>query len=479
MTTANTSPHLFVDLDGSLVRTDLLIESFFGLLKLNLLYLFCIPFWLLRGKAHMKQMIADRVEIDVTLLPYQQDFLAFLQQESKNGRKIYLATASNEKYATQIFEHLGFFKGVIASNATTNMSGTNKLRAIRDVVGNDPFEYAGNAWVDMKIWPHCSSCILVNPDRKTKRAANKQFSVSHTFSDDIGGIRHYLKAIRVHQWIKNVLLFLPLLAAHQVSDTARVVDVFFAFIAFSFCASSVYLLNDLLDLSVDRVHATKNKRPFASGTIPIINGVLLIPVLLVSSAFIALSLSLDFMLALALYYTITLAYSLALKRIVMVDILVLAGLYAMRVIAGAAASDTPLSFWILAFSMFIFLSLAIAKRSSELVTLREDNKVSTAGRGYRVLDLEFLHSMGISSGYMSVLVMALYINSEAVTAYYTYPEIIWLVCPILLYWISRVWLKTGRGEMPDGPIVFAVKDRQSQFIGILVILIVVIAAAIN
>ncbi len=475
----NDSYPIFVDLDGSLTRTDVLVESFFGLIKKNLFYLFLIPSWLLKGKAHLKQMIADRVDLDVHLLPFQQEFLDYLADAKNRGREVYLATASNIKYARKIADHLGVFSGVIASGPEINMSGSNKLAAIRETVGDSGFEYAANAQVDIKIWQHAESCVLVNPDPTTERHANANFRVRRTFKDPKGGLKAYINAIRVHQWMKNVLLLLPILAAHKISDAGLLLDVLLGIASFSLCASSVYLLNDLLDLPADRSHPQKRKRPFAAGTIQPLHGALLIPVLLLSGFLIALLLPTNFIIVLLIYYICTVAYSFFLKRIVMIDVLVLAALYTIRVVAGAAATGITLSFWLLAFSMFIFLSLALVKRSTELISLKKSNKENTAGRGYRVSDLEYLHSMGVTSGYMSVLVMALYINSEQVIMYYSQPEIIWFICPVLLYWISRVWLKTGRGEMPDDPLVFAFKDRQSQLLGVFIVMITTLATVVK
>ncbi len=482
----NTTPNkqsyplpLFVDLDGTLTRSDILFESFFELIKSNPLYVFLVLYWAINGKAYLKQKIADKVDIDASILPYQSNLVEYLHHEYTTGRKIYLATASNKKYAQIIAQHFGIFTDIIASSTNINMSGKRKLAAIKEVVGDGEFEYAANSMVDMPIWEHSQTCILVNPSRKTERLAKHRFIVTHIFKDQPANIGRYFSAIRIHQWMKNILLFLPLLTAHKINEAGLIVDTLFGAIAFSFCASSVYILNDLLDLSADRNHSRKRKRPFASGDIQLLHGVLMIPVLLLLSLLIAAFLSEEFLVVLIFYFLVTLAYSFALKRIVLIDVLVLAGLYVIRVIAGSAVSGISLSFWLLAFSMFIFLSLALAKRSAELVSLRRDEKNNTVGRGYIVQDLDYLHSMGTASGYMSVLVMALYINSPNVMALYPNPEIIWLICPTLLYWISRVWLKTGRGEMPDDPLVFAFKDRQSQILSVIVAIITISATNIS
>jgi len=472
---SDTTLPLFVDLDGTLIKADMLVESTFALLKKNPMYIFFLIRWLFKGKSYLKEQIASRVDIDPSLLPYNDTFLKYLQIESASKREIILATATNEKIAHKISEHINIFTHVIASDSDTNLSGKNKLSKIYNYTKNNNFAYAGNSKKDMPIWESSSEIIVVNPEAGVENQANKLNKPTQIIKETQPSIKTYLKAIRIHQWAKNSLLFLPLLAAQKVDDITLLIDISVAFISFGLCASSVYLLNDMLDLPSDRQHTTKKNRPLAAGTVNSIIAVQLIPLLLLSSLVLALTLPPIFVLILIGYYITTLAYSFFLKKQVIVDVLLLASLYTIRVIAGSAATDIPLSFWLLAFSMFIFLSLALVKRSAELVTMREENKVKSNGRGYVLSDLEYLHSMGTSSGFLSVLVIALYINSDKVLTFYSQPQILWLLCPLLLYWISRVWLKTGRGEMNEDPVVFAFKDWQSQIIAVLAACILVIA----
>lgn len=456
---------LCVDLDGTLVRTDLLIESVVGLLKENPLNLFRLPGWLLRGKAHLKQQIADRVELDVSLLPYNEPLLAYLEEQKSRGRTLVLATATNVKYASQISMHLGLFKEVLASDAQTNLSGNVKRHHLVRAFGEKGFDYAGNADIDLAIWIHARQAILVDTTRGVRRQAEDITEVNREFDSLGSGFFQYLRAMRPHQWLKNLLIFVPLIMAHQVQQPQLLVQAGLAFLAFGLCASSVYLLNDLLDLTDDRRHRTKRHRPLAAGTLPIVHGVLMIPILLFLAFCIALFLPVEFIWVLASYYGVTLAYSLRLKQSPLTDVLVLAGLYTLRIIAGAAAVSIAPSFWLLAFSMFLFFSLALVKRFAELLGLtREQQEGIVAARGYRVEDLEGLAQSGIASGYLSVLVLALYINSEQVKALYTHPEFIWLLCPLLLYWIGRVWLLARRGQMQEDPVVFAIQDRRSLLI---------------
>ncbi|WP_089725674.1 UbiA family prenyltransferase [Candidatus Thiosymbion oneisti] len=456
---------LGVDLDGTLIRTDLLVESIFALLKRNVLFVFLLPLWLLKGRAHLKHEIAARVDIDVGLLPYQDDFLAYLKQAYADGRRLILVTAANERFAEAIALNLGIFHRIVASNATVNLSGRRKLERLQDLSGDGGFDYAANAMVDLPVWEQAGEALLVNPEPGVKAAVERRGKVTRVFEDRTGNpLKHYLKALRIHQWLKNLLVFVPLLLAHRFGDLVLVGQALLAFLAFGLCASSVYLLNDLLDLPDDRRHPTKRHRPFAAGTVSIVYGVMLIPGLLISAFGLALFLPLEFMGMLAFYYLITLAYSLRLKGVALVDVMVLAGLYVIRIIAGAAAVSVMLSFWLLAFSMFLFLSLALVKRFTELLTMQQQEGIAAFGRGYRTTDRETLSQFGSTSAYSAVLVLAFYINSEAMRDLYTHPEVIWLLCPLLLYLMTRIWLLARRGQLDEDPVVFVIRDRYSQWL---------------
>jgi 4-hydroxybenzoate polyprenyltransferase/phosphoserine phosphatase len=466
---------LCVDLDGSLLRSDLLVEALFGLVYASALTALQAPFWLLRGKANLKAEVARRVNLDVTTLPYNERFLSYLREQRAEGRHLVLATASPEKYALQVAEHLGLFDEVIATENNINLSGENKAEALVQRFGEGKFDYAGNGRPDLAVWKHAHHAVLVDPEPGVARAVQGVIEVETLIENKRPGIKSYLKALRLHQWSKNALIFLPLLGAHRAGELDLLAHAFLAFIVFGLCASSVYLLNDLLDLPADRSHPNKRRRPFAAGTVPIIHGVMLVPILLILAFGLALLLPPLFVAVLALYYVSTLSYSLWLKRVVLVDVLLLAGLYTLRVLAGAAAVEIIPSFWLLSFSMFLFLSLALAKRHTELMVLHKHGSGTTRGRGYQSSDLEALLSLGSASGYMAVLVLALYINSPEVGKLYNRPEAIWLLCPLLLYWISRMWLGTHRGKLHDDPLVFALKDHVSRWV-ILISLIVVLTA---
>ena len=457
-----------VDLDGTLIRTDLLVESVFALLKRNFLYLFLLPLWLLKGKANLKYEVAQRVDFDAGLLPYHADLIDYIKTQRAAGRKIVLATASNEKFAEAIALNLGIFDEVLASSASENLRGRRKLDRLIQQYGDHGFDYAANAWVDLPLFLAAHQAILVNPERGVKEAAEKKSQVVRVFDDRTGSsLKRFLRALRLHHWLKNLLVFIPLLMAHRFGDPLLTGQALIAFVAFGLCASSVYLLNDLLDLPDDRRHPTKRNRPFAAGSVSIVKGALCIPILLFGAFLIALLLPVEFAWMLALYYLVTMAYSLKLKQTALVDVLTLASLYTMRIIAGAAAVTVAPSFWLLAFSMFLFLSLALVKRFTELQALQSQDKNQSSGRAYTKADLETLSQFGSASAYMSVLVLALYINSESVRILYAYPEVIWLLCPLLLYLVMRVWFLAHRGLLDEDPVVFLIRDRRSQGLAVI------------
>ncbi|MFZ2297690.1 MAG: UbiA family prenyltransferase [Aquabacterium sp.] len=465
---------LCVDLDGSLIHSDLLLESFLLLIKRNPLYLFLAPLWLLRGKAHLKAEIARRVSLNGAALPYTQPFLDWLRAQKAVGRPLWLCTASDTRLAQAVADHLGIFDGVLASNGQTNLSGRNKAAELVARFGAKQFDYCGNHRVDVPIWAQARSAIVVNAPESVRQAAAQVADVSHVVSAPAVGAKVILKALRVHQWAKNALIFVPMLAAHQLNLSTLVASVV-AFIAFSLCASSVYLLNDMLDLEADRQHHSKCRRPFAAGQLSLLFGLTAAPLLLLAALLLGLALPTAFFGVLGAYYVATLAYSFGLKKIVMVDVLALAGLYTIRLVAGSAAAGIPLSFWLLIFAIFIFLSLAIVKRYAELHAMREQGKLAAQGRGYQVEDLSLLQSLGASSGYLSILVLALYLNSPDVAQMYRHPKFAWLLVPIMLYWISRIWMQTYRGRMHDDPLVYALKDRISLLTGVAAAIVLYLA----
>ncbi len=468
---------LCIDCDGTLLRTDLLHESVLLLIKQAPWALFLLPFWLLRGKAYLKERIAERVSFNWATLPYCPEVLEAIAVARRAGRSVVLATASPRAWADGVAAHLGVFDTVLATENTLNLSAGNKAEKLVALYGKKGFDYAGNGRADLAVWSAARAGLVVSSDAKLLASAQAATQVMQVVAVSKAGLLGVLKGLRVHQWLKNLLVLVPLLAAHRVSGAQGFMLAGLAFLAFSFCASAVYVLNDLLDLESDRQHIRKRKRPFASGLIPVWQGMAMVPVLLAMAVLLAWSLPTAFGVVLAIYFAVTLAYSLRLKRQVIVDVMLLAALYTMRIIAGAAATSIVPSFWLLAFSMFIFLSLAIVKRYSELWVTLQQQKATAAGRGYAVTDLPVLASIGASAGMAAVLVLALYINDPETARLYPARMWLWLVPPAILYWVSRVWLKTCRGEIDDDPVVFAIKDWQSLLIGGLLAVCFVLAAS--
>ncbi|MEC5409445.1 UbiA family prenyltransferase [Paraburkholderia sp. MPAMCS5] len=465
---------LCVDLDGTLTSTDLLVESFLVLVKRNPLYaIYCIG-WLLRGKAYLKAQIAQRAAIDVTLLPYNSRLVDFLREEQLRGRDVYLCTATNQKFAEQIATHFGFFKGIFASNEVRNLSGDNKACALSKEFGQQGFDYCGNTLADVPVWKQSRRAIVVG-SRHIAEAAEQVNKTIVFFEQERSFMRLVVREMRIYQWIKNLLIFVPLFAAHRFTDYSSMRADCIAFFSFCFCASSVYLLNDMLDLDADRRHVNKRNRPFASGQLPLAFGMVLGFVLAIAAAVLALLLPSAFQIVLVGYFATTLAYSFRLKRMTLVDVFILATLYTARVVAGGKAADIPLSDWLIMFSTLIFLSLAMVKRYAELDTLLRAAKLCATGRGYVTQDLGILRSFGTASGYVAVLVLALYMNSSDVRMLYRHPHVLWLLFGLLLFWISRVWMLAFHGEMHDDPIVFAIRNRLSLLVIGLCIVTVVIA----
>lgn len=456
---------LCIDLDGTLLNSDLLLEAAFAQLKQAPLAVLNWPRWLAAGKARLKAEIAERVELDIATLPYNRELLAFLHEQKAQGRTLVLVTASHRQFADRVAAHLNLFDEVLATDGDRNLAGPHKAEVLVERYGERGFDYAGNAAVDLAVWRHARRALVVNAKPPLADQARAVCEVERVFAPAGSVWRPWSRALRLHQWLKNVLIFVPLVAGHVWNQPDTLLLALLAFLSFGLCASSVYLLNDLLDLSADRRHPRKCRRPFAAGQLPIAQGVVAIPLLLIAAFGLSLLINPPwFSAVLATYYLFTLAYSLRLKRTLMLDVVVLAGLYTLRIIAGAAAAAIEPSFWLLAFSMFLFLSLALVKRYAELWTLREQGDLNASGRGYQVNDLGLLQNLGGAAGYLAVLVLALYINSEASHALYGQPMVIWLLCPALLYWISRVWLITHRGEMHDDPIIFALTDAHSRYV---------------
>lgn len=459
----DTTP-VYVDLDGTLIFGDLLWETLLAATRVSLTDALSGLAALRGGRAAMKRAFAERTTIDVVSLPYNLPLVDWLREQAASGRPVFLATASDGQLAEQVAQHLGFFAGVLASDGSNNLKGRRKLEAIRRHRGEGDFAYCGNGPEDLPIFEAAAEAIVVNAAESVQAQARERARVTHVFPGPGGSLRVWARALRAHQWLKNLLLFVPLITAFRLTDAASLAAAFGAFVAFCMVASGGYLANDLLDLSADRGHPTKRHRPLAAGALPVQSAALASAVLLGAGLALALAVSAGLAGWVALYAVLTLAYSMWIKRVATFDLIALAALYTLRVLAGGAAIGVEVSFWLLAFSVFLFFSLATVKRCAELVSLRAREKASAARRGYEASDLEVLKSIGIATSVAAVLVLALYVQTPDVVQRYGAPRALWLMQAGLLAWLAHLWLVTWRGRMHDDPLVFAIRDRTSRWL---------------
>jgi 4-hydroxybenzoate polyprenyltransferase len=471
---------LAIDLDNSLVATDTLWESTFLFLKYSFPRFFYLFLWLFRGKSYFKDRLALEVIPEPSLLPYRQDVLEYIDKVRASGIPIILATAANHRIANGVANYLGIFSSVLASDMDINLSGKNKLEAIRAKAGTQPFGYIGDSAIDIPIWDAANTAVLVDPSAGlSKRMKHHSEVMIISKVRWKTKMKAWLRCLRVHQWSKNFLLFIPALMAHRIFELSILKDLILAFISYSLTASSIYIINDILDLEADRQHTTKKNRPLSSGILSIKQALLIVPILLAASFLISFfTLSFLFSIILMLYIIFTAVYSLILKKKVIADVIMLSGLYTFRLIAGGIAVNILVSPWLLVFSMFIFLSLALMKRYTDLlVAEKEANQIK--GRGYSTRDLEIVLASGIASGQLSLLVFALYVASDSVSFLYKQPDFLWLIIPCLFYWITRMWLRTHRGKMTDDPIVFTFRDFVSYIIAGIIIIIMLAASKLD
>lgn len=465
---------LVVDLDGTLTPTDTLLESVVQLIKHSPIHLLRLPFWLLRGKAGFKEAVATHVGIDAERLPYNAPLVDYLRAEKSRGRQIVLATAAHHSIADAVSARLGLFDQVLATRTGHNLKGPAKLQAIQDHVG-EAFVYAGDCTADLPIWQRARAAILVGVPQHVAAQVRQATPIERDFPRARAGLATWLRALRVHQWIKNLLLFVPLLTTFEFTDPDKLIHMVLAFMAFSLAASATYVVNDLWDLGSDRVHPRKHLRPFASGALPIHHGLVVAGAALAASLGLAAAVSPGFVGMLLTYLALTSLYSWVIKEYVLMDVLMLSLLYTIRILAGSVAIGVATSSWLLAFSVFIFLSLALVKRCAELVAMHESGAKATRGRDYRVSDLVVLWPLGVGAALCAVVVFGLFISAPETQTRYGTPQLLWLVAMGLVYWMARLWIKTSRGEMHDDPVVYALKDRGSR-LTVLAMIAVVVAA---
>ena len=456
-----TTVPLCVNCEHALFKTDIFHEAIFLLIKKNPLYIFLLPFGVLGAKSGLLQRLLQQVQINWHTMPLREEVVKRIRAARDENRQVCLLTSMPEPWARELsaeFTHSDPL--LIDENAEEGAARSARSLLIRSF-GLRGFDYIGGGSQDLPVCEAARRATLVTSNRSTIARTKEVSSIEGFIPNDGATFTTFLKMIRVHQWLKNFLILVPLLAAHRLTSLGSIGTAALGFLAFSFCASSVYILNDLLDLESDRQHIRKRNRPIAAGKIAVNQALIAGLVLLVTATLLALRVSALFALTLGIYFAMTLTYSLRLKRQVIVDVMLLAALYTIRVVAGAVATAVVPSFWLLALSMFLFLSLAVVKRYSEmLVTLAQEKKYA-AGRGYSVADMPVLLSLGVSAGIAAIVVLALYINDPVTGKLYPTTIMLWPVPTLMLYWISRVWMKAHRGEMHDDPVLFAMRDWQS------------------
>lgn len=470
---------LAVDLDGSLIRTDLLHESATRFVVARPWSLGSLAAWARKGPGPLKAELASAISIDVGVLPYREDVVDWLREEADSGRVLVLASASDQRLVQAVADHLGIFDEAMGSTAGRNLKGAEKANALCARFGEKGFEYVGNHRDDLPVWATASVAHVITSSKSLRAAAGSVSELGRSFDAPKMSLRTFATMLRPYQWVKNILVLLALVTAQRLNDPVAVWHAVAGVVIFSVLASSVYVLNDLADLDHDRHHPTKRRRPLAAGTVSLLTAWLVWPTLM--AAAFALSALLEpwkFTLVLFAYYVTTVAYTFWLKRQPIADVVTLAGLYSVRVIAGVAAIAVSVSIWLLTFSLFFFLSLALIKRVSELERARRDAAM-VGGRGYRNADLELLSSYGVSSGIAAVVIFSLYVNDRKTAELYQAPEILWGALPILLAWTMRTWLIAHRGELDEDPILFAAKDRWSLLAGLGIAAVFVAAKVVH
>jgi len=486
MSAEDRSVPLYVDLDGCLLRTDTLWESFAAALRANPLAALFALCALVQGRAALKRRLATIGRPEVESMPTHERFVGWLRAQRARGRRIVLATAADAMLAEQVAQTMRgecggeLFDAVLSSDGRLNLKGPNKLAAIRAHAADAPFDYCGNGPEDLPIFARARRAIVVGGSARVVKAARRESNVLEVFDSPPRGparLRLWLRAMRPHQWLKNTLVLVPLLTSFRVDEALSVADAALAFVAFSLAASSGYLLNDLLDLAADRRHPRKRARPFASGELSVRSGFPMAAALLVASIALAAAVGAAFLAWVFVYLAMTGLYSGFAKRVAMLDVAMLAGLYTVRVLAGGAAIGVEVSFWLLAFSVFLFFSLALVKRCGELVAQIEREEQTAEGRGYRSADLQVLQSLGVATSCAALVVLALYVQTPEVTLRYESPQLLWLMLVGILILLGRTWLATARGQMHDDPLVFVAEDRASRWI-VAVLLLLYAAAAL-
>lgn len=465
---------LAVDLDGTLIATDSLLESVFILAKTKPLHLLMLPVWLAQGIARLKRRLAEAFRPDIHTLPYDREFVAYLETEKRGGRTLILATGANETLATAVAAELGVFDAVIAGDGVTNLTAHGKRDRLVAEFGEKGFDYAGHGGSDRVVWNAARKAILVRPTDRLRDAQARISEIDRVFPERAPSLNVYSHALRIHHWTKNLLVFVPMVVAHRPYTLAALAHATLAFFAFCLCASSVYLLNDLMDLPDDRRHPHKRHRMLASGQLPVIQALVLIPLLLAAAFMISLTQPPSFLGVLALYCGLMFAYCLRLRGFAVVDALAVATGYSLRVVGGAVAVGLAISTWLIVFCVLFFFGLTLLKRYAELVMMHQLPGAGKHARAYLVQDRNRIALFGCSSGYIALIVFAFF--SEFDQRNHPRHEMLWIVCGLLLYWVTHMWLLAGRGKITGDPVAFTLRDRPSWVVGVLVAIAVMVGS---
>lgn len=454
---------LCVDLDGTLVRSDALVEGAISL-AVSARFLLALPRLLIAGPAILKQYVASNTMVDPATLPYNLPFLEFLKQQKEKGRTLVLATAADQSVARAVADHLGIFDEVIASDGIDNLKGTAKAAVLAERFGPRGFVYAGNDASDLAVWRHAGAAILVDVSASVARKAGQIVPIEATFHRAQGYLPALIKGMRPYQWVKNILVWVPIFTAHALNEVAGLVSVGLMFVAFCATASAIYLINDAGDIHADRRHPRKRFRPFASGALPLPIGLGVAAIMLLAG--LAIGVAAGATGVLVAYVVISLSYSFKLKEMPLVDIFVLAALYLTRLIGGGQAAGHQVSLWLLGFSSFLFLGLGFLKRVGELIATGRSDNAMLSRRGYMPGDAVILQQFGSAASFAACLMLALFVQNEATAERYPSPTVLWAIVPLVLFWQCRLWLSTSRGYMHDDPIVYAARDWVSWIVAL-------------
>jgi len=470
---ANRKDVIVTDLDGTLIKSDILYESIISYLKINFFFIIKILMWALKGKALLKRKLANEVFLDVEKIPYNECVLDYLKKEKEKGRYLVIASASNSVFVNSIADHLGIFDEALSSGKR-NLSGKNKADLLVDRFGSAGYEYIGNSNDDVPVWDKAGAATIVSRSYNFSKKISRKIKVPVVNSMiNKPPVFTWLKAIRLHQWVKNLIVFFPIIASHRFLEWAVLSKSLLAFFSFSLCASSIYIVNDLIDLQEDRKHPEKRKRAFACGDMDIATGAKLFLLLMTLAIVIATFINIyTFYVVMTAYLLITIIYSAKIKQVIMADVVTLGCLYTMRIVAGAMATDIELSVWLLTFSVFAFCGLALLKRFGEFSRSSSEEE---RGRGYQVNDASIIAMLGIGASLISILIFVLYINDPFAANLYSNPKFLWILVPVFLYWFGRIWILASRGLMNYDPVLFVTRDYVSLFCGLIGLIAIIMA----